>query len=193
MQEFLKNWASGLIVAIIIVTIIELLIPENRNKKYIKLVSGIFILFTIISPVVVHFNGNVELNIDKYSDILTSSNYDDISEVATVVTDDAVMEVYEKNISNNIKNSVENLNYIVDEIELEIRDKDDYGAISSISLIVRPVELTSEASVKPVEIDVSVTKSKKKKEYALTENDKNIIRQLLNQDYRISSDKIRIN
>ena len=51
MQQFINNWASGLIVAVIIATIIELILPENKNKKYVKMVSGIFILFTIISPI----------------------------------------------------------------------------------------------------------------------------------------------
>jgi len=45
LQQFINSWASGLIVAVIIATIIELILPENTNKKYVKMVSGIFIFW----------------------------------------------------------------------------------------------------------------------------------------------------
>ena len=38
MIDFLSNWAEQLVVAVIIATIIEMILPNNNNKKYIKIV-----------------------------------------------------------------------------------------------------------------------------------------------------------
>ena len=35
-MEWMTTWAQGIIVAVIITTIIELILPEGNHKKYIK-------------------------------------------------------------------------------------------------------------------------------------------------------------
>ena len=50
MIEFLSSSIKSLGVAIIIVSILEMLLPNNKIKKYIRMVMGIFILFNIIAP-----------------------------------------------------------------------------------------------------------------------------------------------
>ena len=36
MVEWISNWAESIIVAVIIATIIEMILPEGNSKKYIK-------------------------------------------------------------------------------------------------------------------------------------------------------------
>ncbi len=48
----ISSWAEQIIIAVIISTIIEMIIPKGNSKKYIKTVIGIYILYTIISPVI---------------------------------------------------------------------------------------------------------------------------------------------
>lgn len=196
MQHFINNWASGLIVAVIIATIIELILPENKNKKYIKMVSGIFILFTIISPIIVKFNGNVELNTEKYSNIFKTENIIEVQETASVITDKNIMKVYKENLVRNITSGIENLNYVVKSVELEIDEDKNYGDIKKIYLQVENVELVSEIKVENVEINVSNNIQKENDDSLkskLKENDKNIIKEFLNKNYRISSSDIYIN
>lgn len=50
MIEFLSSWAKGLGVAIVVVSILEMILPNNKTKKYIRMVMGIYIIFNIISP-----------------------------------------------------------------------------------------------------------------------------------------------
>lgn len=193
MQQFIYSWASGLIVAVIIATIIELVLPENKNKKYIKMVSGVFILFTIISPIVLKFNGNVDLNIDKYTNMLMPENVVEVQETASIVTDQNIIKVYRENLARNIKTGIENLNYVVNSIELEIDESKNYGDIKKIYLQVESVELIPEIKVENVEIDVSNSvSSEEESRNKLTENDKAIIKEFLNKNYRISSKDIYI-
>lgn len=221
MAQFINNWASGLIVAVIIATIVELILPENKNKKYVKMVSGIFILFTIISPVVMKFTGDINLDIEKYADMLTPENTIESQETASVITDKNIMKVYKENLAKNIKTGIENLNYTVKSIELDIDEDKNYGDIKKIYLQVENVKLISDIDIEDIEIDVSVgekniegqgvgeepndehqgnenqqksnTSSQKTTQNKIRENDKNIIKEFLNKNYRISSRDIYIN
>ena len=73
MIDFLSNWAQGIIVAVIIATIIEMILPNGSSKKYVKVVVGIYILFTIISPIITKFSSN-NFNIN---DILDTKAYEE--------------------------------------------------------------------------------------------------------------------
>ncbi len=200
MQKFINSWASGLIVAVIIATIIELILPENKNKKYVKMVSGIFILFTIVSPVIMKFNGNVGLDVEKYNNLFKTESVVETKEVASAITDKNVMKVYKENLTRNIKSGIENLNYVVKSINLEIDEYKNYGDIKKIYLQVENVTLVPEIKVENVEINVNsneeaekVTSDNSESKNGIKENDKNIMKEFLNKNYRINSSNIVIN
>ena len=200
MQKFINSWASGLIVAVIIATIIELILPENKNKKYVKMVSGIFILFTIVSPVIMKFNGNVGLDVEKYNNLFKTESVVETKEVASAITDKNVMKVYKENFTRNIKSGIENLNYVVKSINLEIDEYKNYGDIKKIYLQVENVTLVPEIKVENVEINVNsneeaekVTSDNSESKNGIKENDKNIMKEFLNKNYRINSSNIVIN
>ena len=81
MVKIFRNWCEGLVVAVIISIIIEMLVPEGNNKKYIKVVIGLYIVFVIINPILDIFNYDFDLkSIISYDTIETSSsitNYED--------------------------------------------------------------------------------------------------------------------
>ena len=78
MVAFFSSWAQGIIVAVIVATIVELLLPNGSSKKYVKVVVGIYILFSIIAPVVNKF-ANQDINaeiftLDKYEKKMEDGN-----------------------------------------------------------------------------------------------------------------------
>lgn len=76
MISFISSWAEQIIVAVIIATIIEMILPNGNSKKYIKVVIGIYVLFTILSPILGKIT-NIDFNnidYDKYfGDLETST------------------------------------------------------------------------------------------------------------------------
>ena len=40
-----------------IATILEMILPEGKNKKYIKKIIGIYILFAVLSPIISKITG----------------------------------------------------------------------------------------------------------------------------------------
>ena len=78
MIEFLSSWAQGIIVAVIIATLIEMILPNSSSKKYVKVVIGMYILFTIVSPIIKKVGGkDINLNtidIEKYEQQISKSD-----------------------------------------------------------------------------------------------------------------------
>ena len=110
------------------------------------------------------------------------------------------MKVYKENLTRNIKSGIENLNYVVKSINLEIDEYKNYGDIKKIYLQVENVTLVPEIKVENVEINVNsneetekVTSDNSESKNAIKENDKNIIKEFLNKNYRINSSNIIIN
>ena len=82
-MKWLSSWASGVIVAIIAATILEMLLPDGNNKKYIKVIIGIYVLFTIISPVV---SGLLDKEFDIEAIFASASEYEYSTEQVEVNT-----------------------------------------------------------------------------------------------------------
>ncbi len=55
MINSISSWAEQVILAVIIATVIEMILPKGNSKKYIKTVIGIYILYIIVSPIITVF------------------------------------------------------------------------------------------------------------------------------------------
>lgn len=64
MINFMSSWAEQIVLAVIVATIIEMILPKNKNKKYIQMVIGVYVLFNIISPII---KNKDDFSIEKYS------------------------------------------------------------------------------------------------------------------------------
>ncbi len=118
MASYISSWAQGVIIAVIIGSIIQMLLPENKNKKYIKVVIGIYILFSILSPVVGKNLNLSDYNLDNYLEIETN----DIGEASTTY-DDNIKNTFKNKVKYNIEAQLKSRGYIANNIDLEIDDK----------------------------------------------------------------------
>ena len=132
MVEFINSWAQKIIIAVIICTIIEMILPEGKNKKYIRAVLGIYIVFNIISPII--NNGkNIPLNFKfEYNQNNT------IPTSLAIDTNKYIESVYIEKIKKDIENNLKEKNYNVDNIKIEIETEDEskYGSIISLDIQV---------------------------------------------------------
>lgn len=193
MISCIKNWSQGIIVAVIIATILEMLLPENKNKKYITSVIGVFILFSIISPIVSKVTGKT-INLEDYIEQknITSTNYT-MNNVALLEKDTNIENLYIKTLKQDITNTVKLKGYIIDyiDIKIETNSEKNYGEILSINI---EISLPRDNSISNVEqIEIGTSKVKDEKKYNVSEGQLNIIRELLMETYGISKDKIHIN
>lgn len=193
MINWIKDWAQGIIVAVIIATILEMLLPDNKNKKYITSIIGIFILFSIISPIISKVTGK-SVRLEDYIDQknITSTNYT-MDNVALLENDRNVEDLYIKTLKQDITNTINLKGYLVNSIDINIEKNSEknYGEILSMNLNISSKEDNSVSNVEKVKIDISNENSEKKND--VSEGQLNVIKEMLMETYGISKDRIYIN
>lgn len=205
MIGFLSTWAEQIIVAVIIASIIEMILPSGNNKKYIKAVIGVYILFTIISPILGKIT-NIDLdNIDyeKYFKDLDTSQT--VSQSLTKNNDKSIEEIYENNIKQDMKAKLKEQGYIVENIDLniEFKNESNYGKITSICLSVykqkeeKDSTKTNTITVNKIEnVTIgntlkNVTNSADKEN--IKESEKSEIKKYISSVYEVNKKNIKIN
>lgn len=139
MISWMSSWAQGIIVAVIIATIIELILPNGSSKKYVKVVIGIYVLFTIISPVIEKFsNKNTDINeifnTKEYEEIIAKSD-NNISKKIESNNSKTIKDIYTSNLEADIKAKLKEKGYDVYVTYIKIKDDENY-TIEKISLSI---------------------------------------------------------
>ena len=134
MVEFLSSWAKSLGLAIVIVSILEMLLPNNKIKKYIRMIMGIYILFSIISPFV------------KNKEILDIGNIDLESYKTTGTTaidqtsmDKRIEQLYTDELEKDITTKIKEKGYKVTEckVEVKIGNEEEETQITKIKVNIK--------------------------------------------------------
>lgn len=128
-MEWVSGWIQGIIIAVIISTIIEMILPEGSSKKYIKVVIGVYILFSMVSPVITKLTGNNFrvsdiFDLDEY--IETSKNSGSLQNQLESENQNQIKDIYLSSMKNDIKEKIENKGYTVNSVEIEVEDDEQY-------------------------------------------------------------------
>lgn len=62
MTEAIRHWAITLAYAVILITIVEMLLPDNDIKKYGEFVLGLLLMLIILSPLITLFKSAKDIN-----------------------------------------------------------------------------------------------------------------------------------
>lgn len=199
----LSNWAQGIIVAVIIATIIEMILPKSNLKKYIKVVIGIYILFTIVSPIINKISGeeisiNNVLDVSRYEEILEESN-NKIAKKLDSNNSRTIKDIYVENLKNDITSRLKQKNYEVSSVYIKAKDDDTY-TITEMRIYLDTEMKKSNSEVNEITIHVNEVNirsnaevlKKNEVEGKLNNLEKEEIRQYIADTYSISKDIIYI-
>ena len=201
MISFISSWTQGIIVSVIIASIIEMILPDGNSKKYVKVVIGVFILFSIVSPVINKFTKK-EINISSIVDV---EKYSDAKQVSStnleVNTSLNIKQMYETNLKVDIKSKIESKGFKVKDITINISD-DEYK-IEKIDIgIMGEINEESEVknnkksknnvigivdSIEKISVDISSKVSKEEKEYVISSKDANTLKEYLSNVYDVNT------
>ncbi len=207
MINWITNWAEAIIIAVVIATIIEMILPEGNCKKYIKVVIGVYILFTIISPVITKFTGKTV----SVSDLIDLSKYvDEVKEkeksqnLLAQNNETNIKDMYISNLKTDIKSKLKGKGYTTQNINLDISNDENY-TLNKIYLSVSKIDENEETdntqtnevskieTVNEVNVSISneVTSTENKKEKdSLSTSDKKKIKEYLSSVYEIQEKNI---
>ncbi len=117
MLVFLKNWIEQIAITVIIASIIEMILPNGNLKKYIKIILGVYILFSIINPFVNSkelYKFDLEEVIDNYSPKIENKNKD-----ITKNIDDNLEKVYIDVFKDKITKEIEKYGFNIRSILID--------------------------------------------------------------------------
>ena len=205
MIDFFSSWAEQIIIAIVVGSLIEMILPNNKNKKYIKMIIGIYILFTIISPI----TGKKDLlsadasYIENYVDSIANDKSLNEERVNQESMDERLQELYIKELEKNIKTRTEQEGYNV--ISCDV-DATLYGEknqeIKKINLTVskktgteKIIEESNIKEINKVEINIGlekILKSNNDDQMQVDNNEVQSLKNILSSYYEIDVKKINI-
>lgn len=209
MVAWFSKWAQGIIVAVIIATIIEMILPNGSSKKYVKVVIGIYILFTIISPIISKLSNKIDinefLNTEKYEQIFAKSD-ENISQKVEKNNNKTIKDIYISNLETDIKSKLLEKGYGVSSTYIKIKNDDTYALEElKIDLYKKTSETSETSETKESKNNISVNKVEiqvDKKSNNITsnqvdisqinENEKNELKEYLSKTYNINANNIEI-
>lgn len=196
-MNWISGWIQGIIIAVIIGTIIEMLLPDGNCKKYVKVVIGVYILFSIVSPVITKVTGNEFrvsdiYDINSYIEASTKSTQD----YAEINKENQIKQIYETNLKKDMKQKIEEKGYKVKSIFLELANDEQYTLKKiNISLSLKE-QNTEENDVKIVnEIQISVANNNENQtgDVKISYKEQENLKTYLSSVYNLDKKDININ
>lgn len=208
MIEFMSSWVKGLGLAIVIVSILEMLLPNNKTKKYIRTVMGIYVLFTIISPFIKNEKVFDVSNFDfeNYTTTQTSTSINQNS------MDERIGELYIQELEKDITKKLKEKGYEIEtcKVKAQISDKEEETKITKIKIKVQKrieneiekqreenIEnkiVTEIQKIKPVNTTIKKEENKEsEKNTEVTKSDIQNIKKFLIEEYEVNEKCLEIN
>ena len=189
-MEWISDWVQGIIVAVIIVTIIEMILPNGNSKKYIKVVIGIYILFSIIVTIINKFNStkfdiNEILDLEKYANeisIQTSTDLENNNE-------EQIKNMYETGLKQDIKSKLNDKGYNISNMDIELEEE---YKIKKITIRIKKNEKENENIKKVDKIEIRVIKEKEEEIKNITEKEIEELKDYINSTYEVKKENIII-
>ena len=214
MINFLSSWVKNLCLALIVVSILEMLLPNNKTKKYVKMVMGLYILFSIIEPFIENSNElkfNVEDLYNQYS-VETSAESENVNQKSM---DSRLDELYKQKLENDIVQKLDEEGYVVEDCDVKAHISSNDTGIELITIKIKEKKDNSNENdenqsnetmnieekivneiqkIQKVEINVSKNQDNSSDESTqseqqnqnITKNDIKIVKQFLIKEYGVS-------
>lgn len=193
--NFISSWLKDIVVLFILISIAELVMPKGNMKKYIDLVIGLLIIFTIITPFarLTKKDFNLEQSVFNYSKAGDFINVED--KEFYLEQEKQIEKLYKEKISSEIIKLIEAKSiYQVSDLSLDILDsKERYGEIQYLQIILTETKKDinnnkiSIEKIRPIDINKRVEEVPKDFE----ENYKEL-KEIISTKYSIEIDKITI-
>jgi len=169
MIEFLSNWIEGIAIAVIIASIFEMILPNGNIKKYVKIILGIYVVFSIILPFAdnkVMGKFDISKKVDEYSDNIINKDFsnDEIS------TDKKLNKIYEDTFEKELVQTIEREGFVVYKCNVKgnFNAEEENAGISKISITLESKKIL-----------------KKKDDKSKTEEEKSLLKEDENNEIKI--------
>ena len=150
MIEFLVSWAEQLIIALIIIIMLEMIIPNSSYRKYIKIILGIFILYVIFNPLMKNKinNFNIEQELKKQTQTVNKIQ----NPTNSINYNTQIENVYKQKFKENLSISLNEKGYRLDNINFDVNYNKEKIETNKLELRISKLEENKDIKIDKVKI-----------------------------------------
>ncbi len=194
MLGWLKGWVNQVIVAIIIAVIFELILPNGKNKKYIKMIINLYVLFVLVNPIVSKF---INLSDNQFSEETLKKYFKQENAIevnSNLNSKEIIQNTFEKTIKDDIKNKLALKGYKTTSLSIYIYNNDENNMqIKSIDIEVQKDDKENKSSSNLINEIEKINIGKKEEKQEISKKEVEEIKKILSEEYSLDKSKINVN
>jgi stage III sporulation protein AF len=187
--DWIKNWVVNICAAVIFITAVELIIPENKMDKYVKFVMGLILIAVIMNPIVKVLSGKgggMSNYINKATNYVNSTTLNSSIEEQKVSDREDTINVFKTNLENTCTKMLrekfpENNYEVIADVTYNSQDQEP-----SIDDLKIDVKSNGIQKIQKVSIDTTDTENHSNDKTAVD------IKNYLNDELKINKDSILV-
>lgn len=196
-MELLKLWVKDIAIIFVLISLIEIILPNDNMKRYIDMVTGLLVLTVIISPFVKFIQRDFSLDREVLNLAVQQINadYNDdpkLLELQEKQIKDMYIGIIKEEILELVNTSTE---YEIDSINLSICEEEkNYGQIKEVEIVLRQIKEkpNSEATIMVGKIEEIHIGDRKEKERDIKELENDELIESLHEKFNIPKDNIKV-
>ena len=181
-MDKIYDYVTTLIIFIMAMTLIEMLLSNNKNKKYVMFAGTLIVLINVLNPIIKAFGSNIDLT-EKIREIEAEMNQIEVSKKSEYQMENQLQDTYENLLINNIKERLEEIGYTVLDVDVVI-NKSTYEP-EKIEMKIR----YKDGFIQPIVIDVFGSIE----DETILKEDSVKIKNILSQTYGVEEKNIIVN
>ncbi len=196
--EFISQWIKSISMIFIIVSIIELVIPNSNLKKYVNMFIGLLIIIAIITPIVNLLDSNYDIEKEVFKNIIEGVEIQNINnEDILLAQEKQIKELYINRLRDDVYKSIKEItDYEIFAINISIyEDKVNYGNIKDMEIVLKDKineNVEDNSSIKVINIEEISLESLEKDKDSNLESEREKIVEHIYERYNISKNNIKV-
>lgn len=144
MLQWISDWLREIILIILLAVFIDLLLPSNAMQRYVKVVLSLFILMTILSPLVTLLKSDLNFNRweDEATDVGSIQSLDEVLAVGEGIRKNnelKTMHIIEAQLATQMKRELElALPGQIHSVTVEVEADGDQVGIKVVQVVAAP-------------------------------------------------------
>lgn len=196
--NFISQWVKSVVMIFIVISILEIVIPNSNLKKYVNMFIGFLIIIVVITPIVKLLDRHYDIEKEIFRNIVEEieiQNYD--NEKILLVQENQIKELYINKIKADVSQILKEVtDYDISTINISIYEDDiNFGNIKDVEIVLKDKKnenIEGDDSIKVINIEeISLKNQEKNEDLSLTAEKEKII-EYLHDRYKVSKDNIKV-
>lgn len=162
----IKNWIQNLVAFLLLMSLVNQLIPGANFQKYIRLTTGLILIYVMLSPMIQWMNIDEKTLVNLIQSEMNTAAEEAKSSKSVFDTSKVFVKQYKSMIGEEIISYFESFSVKVAYWEVQLNEdssSSDYGSVKAISIGIIPADMdidinTANSNIKVDKVDIDSQK-----------------------------------